>query len=292
METKKYYMMGLPESGKTTFLVAFTFMLKDQTEGTCLHLNPAEPPKGISKDFKEEMDRWGKFEPLGHTKIGQVHRMNYTLYDEKEQRYILEVPDRYGEIFSNIVKDRYIDDGTKAEWMAADKILFFLNFDRMNIGTHEELLTELSSEMQKLLIEGEKTSEEEKNKGNRKKEVMLPDQFVLVELLQILQEICKRDIFIKFIISAWDHLEFENMNQEKQLPEKIFAKHLPFVYQFVQSNSNSMYVEYWGVSAQGSDLSDKEKIKELAQALDPMERVMVVDAQGEVSHDLSKIFVE
>ena len=118
------------------------------------------------------------------------------------------------------------------------------------------------------------------------------DQFVLVELLQILQEICKRDIFIKFIISAWDHLEFENMNQEKQLPEEIFAKHLPFVYQFVQSNSDSMYVEYWGVSAQGSDLSDKAKIKELAQALDPMERVMVVDAQGEVSHDLSRIFVE
>lgn len=292
MDTKKYYMMGLPESGKTTFLVAFTFMLKDQTEGTCLHLNPAEPPKGISKDFKEEMDRWGKFEPLGHTKIGQVHRMKYTLYDEREQRYILEVPDRYGEIFSNIVKDRYVDDGTKAEWMAADKILFFLNFDRMNIGTHEELLTELPSEMQKLLIEGEKTSEEEKNKGDRKKEVMLPDQFVLVELLQILQEICKRDIFIKFIISAWDHLEFENMNQEKQLPEEIFAKHLPFVYQFVQSNSDSMYVEYWGVSAQGSDLSDKAKIKELAQALDPMERVMVVDAQGEVSHDLSRIFVE
>ena len=46
------------------------------------------------------------------------------------------------------------------------------------------------------------------------------------------------------------------------------------------------------MSAQGSDLSDKAKIKELAQALDPMERVMVVDAQGEVSHDLSRIFVE
>lgn len=292
MDTKRYYMMGLPESGKTTFLVAFTFMLKDQTEGTCLHLNPAEPPKGISKDFKEEMDRWGKFEPLGHTKIGQVHRMNYTLYDDKEQRYILEVPDRYGEIFSHIVKDRYVDDDTRAEWLAADKLLFFVNLDRMNIGTHEELLTELPPEMQKLLEEGQKSSDEETDREDRKKEVMLPDQFVLVELLQILQEICKRDISIKFIISAWDHLQFENTELEKQIPEKIFADRLPFVYQYVQSHSNRMNVEYWGVSAQGSDLSDKGEIKKLAQALDPMERVMVVDAQGEVSHDLSKIFVE
>lgn len=292
MDTKRYYMMGLPESGKTTFLVAFTFMLKDQTEGTCLHLNPAEPPKGISKDFKEEMDRWGKFEPLGHTKIGQVHRMNYTLYDDEGQRYILEVPDRYGEIFSHIVKDRYVDDDTRTEWMAADKILFFVNLDRMNIGTHEELLTELPPEMQKLLEEGEKFPEEEINRGDRKKEVILPDQFVLVELLQILQEICKIDISVKFIISAWDHLEFENTELEKQIPEKIFAEHLPFVHQYVQSHSHRMYVEYWGVSAQGSDLSDKGEIKKLAQALDPMERVMVVDARGEVSHDLSKIFVE
>ena len=127
MNTKRYYMMGIPESGKTTFLVAFTFMLEDQTEGTRLHLNPSEPPEGMTKEFKEEMDHWGKFEPLTHTRVGQIHKMKYTLYDEKEERYILEIPDRYGEIFSNIVLNRYIEDETREEWLAADKILFFVN---------------------------------------------------------------------------------------------------------------------------------------------------------------------
>ena len=75
MNTKRYYMMGIPESGKTTFLVAFTFMLEDQTEGTRLHLNPSEPPEGMTKEFKEEMDHWGKFEPLTHTRVGQIHKM-------------------------------------------------------------------------------------------------------------------------------------------------------------------------------------------------------------------------
>ena len=289
MNTKRYYMMGIPESGKTTFLVAFTFMLEDQTEGTRLHLNPSEPPEGMTKEFKEEMDHWGKFEPLDHTRVGQIHRMKYTLYDEKEERYILEIPDRYGEIFSNIVLNRYINDDTRAEWLAADKILFFVNFQRMNIGNQEELLTELPQETQQLLING-KESLEKKEEDDKK--FILPDQFVLVELLQMLQEIRRNGVFIKFIISAWDSLNLQGIDHEKQLPEIVFEKYLPFVYQFLKSNSNSIYAEFWGISAQGSDLSDKEEIKKMSQALDSMERVIVVDSEGEVSHDLSKIFVE
>lgn len=289
MNTKRYYMMGIPESGKTTFLVAFTFMLEDQTEGTRLHLNPSEPPEGMTKEFKEEMDHWGKFEPLTHTRVGQIHKMKYTLYDEKEERYILEIPDRYGEIFSNIVLNRYIEDETREEWLAADKILFFVNLKRMNIGSQEELLTELPQEMQQLLKNGKESLEKKKNAD---KKFILPDQFMLVELLQMLQEIRKNGTFIKFIISAWDSLNLQSIDYEKQLPEIIFEKYLPFVYQFLKSNSNSIKAEFWGVSAQGSDLLDKEEIKKMSQALDSMERVIVVDSKGEVSHDLSKIFIE
>lgn len=289
MNTKRYYMMGIPESGKTTFLVAFTFMLEDQTEGTRLHLNPSEPPEGMTKEFKEEMDHWGKFEPLTHTRVGQIHKMKYTLYDEKEERYILEIPDRYGEIFSNIVLNRYIEDETREEWLAADKILFFVNLKRMNIGSQEELLTELPQEMQQLLKNGKESLEKKKDAD---KKFILPDQFMLVELLQMLQEIRKNGTFIKFIISAWDSLNLQSIDYEKQLPEIIFEKYLPFVYQFLKSNSNSIKAEFWGVSAQGSDLLDKEGIKKMSQALDSMERVIVVDSKGEVSHDLSKIFIE
>lgn len=289
MNTKRYYMMGIPESGKTTFLVAFTFMLEDQTEGTRLHLNPSEPPEGMTKEFKEEMDHWGKFEPLTHTRVGQIHKMKYTLYDEKEERYILEIPDRYGEIFSNIVLNRYIEDETREEWLAADKILFFVNLKRMNIGSQEELLTELPQEMQQLLKNGKESLEKKKDAD---KKFILPDQFMLVELLQMLQEIRKNGTFIKFIISAWDSLNLQSIDYEKQLPEIIFEKYLPFVYQFLKSNSNSIKAEFWGVSAQGSDLLDKEEIKKMSQALDSMERVIVVDSKGEVSHDLSKIFIE
>lgn len=289
MNTKRYYMMGIPESGKTTFLVAFTFMLEDQTEGTRLHLNPTEPPEGMTKEFKEEMDHWGKFEPLAHTRVGQIHKMKYTLYDEKEERYILEIPDRYGEIFSNVVLDRYIEDETREEWLAADKILFFVNLGRMNIGNKEELLTELPLEMQQLLRNGKESLGK---KEDEDKKFILPDQFVLVELLQMLQEIRKNGTFIKFIISAWDSLNLQSKGYEKHLPEIVFKEYLPFVYQFLQSNSDSIYAEFWGVSAQGSDLSDKEEIKKMSQALDSMERVIVVDPRGEVSHDLSKIFIE
>ena len=106
MDTKYYYMMGLPASGKTTFLVAFTYMLLEQTEKVCLHMKPQDVQEGLTEEFKKEIERWTNFESLHHTGVGQVHKMKYTLYDADGVRYILEVPDRSGETFDAIIRDR------------------------------------------------------------------------------------------------------------------------------------------------------------------------------------------
>ena len=153
MDTKYYYMMGLPASGKTTFLVAFTYMLLEQTEKVCLHMKPQDVQEGLTEEFKKEIERWTNFESLHHTGVGQVHKMKYTLYDADGVRYILEVPDRSGETFDAIIRDRYIDDNTMGDWLRADEILFFINLERMNVGDKESLLTELPPSMQTLLAE-------------------------------------------------------------------------------------------------------------------------------------------
>lgn len=88
MDTKYYYMMGLPASGKTTFLVAFTYMLLEQTEKVCLHMKPQDVQEGLTEEFKKEIERWTNFESLHHTGVGQVHKMKYTLYDADGVRYM------------------------------------------------------------------------------------------------------------------------------------------------------------------------------------------------------------
>lgn len=69
MDTKYYYMMGLPASGKTTFLVAFTYMLLEQTEKVCLHMKPQDVQEGLTEEFKKEIERWTNFESLHHTGV-------------------------------------------------------------------------------------------------------------------------------------------------------------------------------------------------------------------------------
>lgn len=289
MNTKYYYIMGLPASGKTTFLVAFTYMLQEYTEKVGFHLNPDDIQEGITEEFTKEIERWNNFKPLKHTGVGQIHKMKYILRDSAEEKYILEVPDRSGETFDALIKDRYIDDTIAEDWIRADEILFFVNFERMDIGDKENLLTELSPDMQDLLAEKDETKASENKSDDFS---MFPGQFALVELLQMLHFIRKDIVNIKFIISAWDKVEaFANENKT-MIPEDIFYKNLPFVYQFLNTNKEYFYVRYWGVSAQGSDLQDDNEIEQMSYAVEPMERVKVVDPQGAISYDLSKIFIE
>ena len=288
MDTKYYYMMGLPASGKTTFLVAFTYMLLEQTEKVCLHMKPQDVQEGLTEEFKKEIERWTNFESLHHTGVGQVHKMKYTLYDADGVRYILEVPDRSGETFDAIIRDRYIDDNTIGDWLRPDEIIILINLERMNVGDKESLLTELPPSMQTLLAEdGENAVLEGKNNSS-----MLPGQFALVELLQMLCFTRKCTVDIKFIISAWDRVEAYNNGKESIIPKEIFQEKLPLVYQFLNTNEDSYNVQYWGVSAQGSDFQDPDEIEKMSYAVEAMERVKVVDPMGKISYDLSKIFIE
>lgn len=288
MQTRKYYIMGLPASGKTTFLVAFTYMLLNYTRKVGLHMKPDVKQEGLTESFQKEINRWTNFEPLMHTAVGQVHRMKYILYDEMDDRYELEIPDVSGETFSAIIKDRYIDAKTLDDWMRADTILFFVNLDKMNIGNNEELLTEMPISVQNLLAE----QNEQIYESNISSMSEFPGQFALVELLQILYHVRKKSINIKFILSAWDSIEALNEGEEAIIPEEIFSEKLPFVYQFINANKENLIVQYWGVSAQGSSLEDSDEIERMSFAVEPMERVKVVDAMGNVSFDLSKIFME
>ena len=289
MDTKYYYMMGLPASGKTTFLAAFTYMLLEQTEKVCLHMKAQDIQEGLTEEFKKEIERWTNFESLHHTGVGQIHKMKYTLYDIEETKCILEVPDRSGETFDAIIRDRYVDDNTMSDWLKADEILFFINLERMNVGDKESLLTELSTSMQNLLAEEDESMVSENGANDYP---MIPGQFALVELLQILCFVRKCVVNIKFIISAWDRVEAFYTEKETIVPEDVFHEKLPLVYQFLNTNKDCINVQYWGVSAQGSDLQDADEIEQMSYAVEAMERVKVVDPMGMISYDLSKIFVE
>lgn len=286
MSAKNYCMLGLPASGKTTFLAAFTYMLMEHTKEVSLHMKPGASPEGFTAQFREEIDRWTNFLPLNHTGVGQIHRMKYTLYSADEVPYILDVPDRSGETFRSMIEDRYIDDNMREDWSRADEILFFVNFEKMDMGDKDALFTEIPPKIQEIMAESSE------NASAGEKTFMFPDQYALVELLQMLYDIRKDITKIKFIISAWDKVQEENKEAGKILPEEIFQDKLPLVYQFICANTEEFAVQYWGVSAQGGDLQDEAEIERMVEEVEAMKRVQVVEPDGTISFDLSKIFLK
>jgi len=82
------------------------------------------------------------------------------------------------------------------------------------------------------------------------------------------------------VISAWDVVE-----QPEKTPEEWLKEELPFLWQFLASNSQSFQVQVFGVSAQGGDLNDGARISLLEKI--PSERIKV-KVGDHLSSDLSQ----
>jgi hypothetical protein len=111
---------------------------------------------------------------------------------------------------------------------------------------------------------------------------LAPRQVQLVELLQF---IAGRDYFkppfrLALVVSAWDKLKATGIS-----PAKWFATQVPLLFQFVESNRNLFEYTIYGVSAQGGDYGQADKLTEM----DPSERIDVVSSDGRnSSHDLTE----
>lgn len=279
METKRSFMMGLPESGKTTFLVAFTYMLNNRTNNIQLRLRD-KMPDGYTIEMQEQEDRWASFQQLNRTPENRICNMHFELIDSDENEYVLEVPDSSGELYNYMLRDRYVEDNIRKAILCADEILFFLNFDKLRNDI--TLLPDLSAEMRKIF--------EQASNGNICSYDELPDQVKIVDLLQIVSWLRGNRFKVKFIISAWDSI-IKNEKIVCKNPKTVIQTELPFVYQYVVSNQEWIEAYYWGVSAQGTDLKDISEIREMSFSAEPMQRVIVIDAEGKSDNDLSRIFV-
>jgi hypothetical protein len=104
----------------------------------------------------------------------------------------------------------------------------------------------------------------------------------LVDLLRGMQQdpYTRKLRKLALMISAWDVVE-----QTDKTPEEWLKEELPFLWQFLTSNSQSFHVQVFGISAQGGDLNDEARTSLLEKV--PSERIKV-KVGGYLSSDLSQ----
>lgn len=243
-------MLGLPGSGKTTFLAALWHQLESSEISTAFIAERLQPDREYLNSIR---DSWLAFEELRRTTLSaEQSALLHLQHVATKAHFDLSIPDVAGERFAQQWLDRRLPHEYVTQLQQCFGILLFMHcrqIDRVQVLPARE--PEPSSQP---MVEWDPR--------------YAPTQVRLVDLLQSAQLIFERSRIMRVgvVISAWDEVE------ERTTPRSWFAKRLPLLNQFLEANADSVDSAIFGVSAIGGSLDDRES---LALTPSPSARVRV-----------------
>lgn len=282
MNKKRVFMIGLPSSGKTTYLASLCRLLLYGEQGTEWNLDINDLPEGY-EDIRNMIQNLDSYKEVGRTLGSVIYNIELKLYNQYQERIRFVVPDLSGEIYQNLVYDRRLPFNIMDQIVKSDVLLFFINCNTMipeeRIKLNEETaIRKLDKEQGNDNPKGIEMEEAKVKKFN--------NQSALVELLQSIIYLVPQSLNIRFVVSAWDLVEKEF--KDKVTPEEYIETKLPLLYQYLICNAETFNYEIWGVSAQGGDFSDEQDLQRL-QSENSEKFVYVVDNKAGISKDLTKL---
>jgi hypothetical protein len=254
-------MLGLPRTGKTTFLAAFWEAVEGSHSGQ-LVLSELPPEAGYLNEIRAA---WQRCEEISRTAAGQINRVTLRLQSQADGGFDLAMPDLSGEYFREAWENRVWPRELDELVGGADGYLFFI---------HSQVARSVSfDEVEPIAAAGPSAGA-----GNPRVGVWDPAKTsTQVKAVDVLQMVLSRrrevdGMPLVVVISAWDLVESGG-----QTPSQWLSKELPLLDQFLRTNSDRFKTQVVGVSAQGGDLS---QAAELMQLTKPVDRIRVVSQDG------------
>ncbi len=237
-------MVGLPRTGKTTFLAALWHVVRSDEVPESLRLDRLE---GDQEYLNLIAGQWLRCEPLERTSGDEI-KVDIRLRDPESGRLVrLRIPDISGELYESLWENRMCLTSFTVLVTEVDGCLLFVHPGELVETGWIDDANATYLEWEKAGVEGEDAEPpgEADPKGIDWDARLAPTQVRMVEVLQFLTEISEKRFRVVLVISAWD-LVTENM-----APAKWLEKHLPLLWQFLTANPDLFDVTYMGVSAQG-----------------------------------------
>jgi energy-coupling factor transporter ATP-binding protein EcfA2 len=268
-------LIGLPGSGKTTFLAALWHVLEDRSGATSLKL---ERLSGDRTYLNQIANDWRACVQVERTKLEPEEMVVLHLNGDGLGAFDLAVPDLSGEAFEALLTDRRMLARHDELVQSATGVILFIHPD-VQKGT--QLMQALH--MEAALHAAVQGSDD--NDGNAGTVApwsieKMPTQVKLVELLQFLLDRAPRKVRAAVVVSAWDLVETLGT------PGDYMSRTMPMLWQFLEANDDLLEYALFGVSAQGGDITDV-KDKHALLDLDASKRIKVRWGD-EVSHDITK----
>ena len=303
--------VGVPDSGKSSFIAALSHILEFKEIETVLTLVrlPDE-----AKYLHEMRSDWEDCQPFERTKAG-VHPITFNLVDKNGSQVDLSFPDIAGEEFDKQWSSRIWNDDFRHAIEHATGVLLFINvktFRKAYSKADEDKVRRAA-----LAAAGEPDDEESANgeasateetidtgaaiaklvssQSSESVDVKVIDptlwrpeeadeQAKLVDILQAIADFApERRWRLGIVISAWEIIHNVTPNAK---PKVWIERNAPLLRQYLQSNASSFNFDAFGVSAQGGD-PETEAVK-LQNIETPSKRVLVI-TEGYQGHDLTRV---
>jgi double-GTPase-like protein len=275
--SNQFVMIGLPASGKTSFLAALWYLVQHKEVEHRLTLERME---GDSKHLNRISSLWASFEVVPRTSTSSERTVSMVLSDSVTKKTItLTFPDLSGESFMAQWVERHFAvsyDNFLKESVGGVLFISPLDYRKpVRIASALPLLKEMGA--------AGRSNGETDDSSIAWDPTTTPTQVQLVELLQFVaaREYFKPPFRLALVISAWDQLK-----GVKATPVKWLVDTMPFLSQFLESNRRLFDFNVYGLSAQGGDYEDD--VGKLT-GVKPSERILVAGDSVTNPHDLTEL---
>lgn len=304
--------LGMPESGKSTFIAALSYILFSDEVETVLQSELTEEEGYISALQK----RWLLYEELKHTPTAGQTWITFNLSERNGSAMMnLELPDFSGEsLKSAVVTGIYPEDlvnslrnsngiflftsaAGKDEDVLLNDYFDFLAEDDFELDeiveaatgepsddnvTGEMSIVKVAQQHLGKLAVGQDAAPVKKVADKIFDPMEMPEQVKTVQLLQTVDNFESRRRKLVIMISAWDVVSSESKDIA---PSDWLEKNRAMLWQYLNFNPLLWDLRIYGVSAQGGRLPDDKA--SLSKIVKPSERVQLV-GHGASAHDLTE----
>lgn len=286
----KLVIIGLPASGKTTFLAAFWHVIEAEEIECRIRLDSYE---GELSYLNEISEAWRSFQKVPRTsQRGDVDVVMLVQDRTSGEQARIFFPDLAGETFDQQIETRRSRPAFVKGLEEDDGIMLFISANvRQDSVTINELNAQLPPEEQPGQVAAPQAEPAGDAASHEHAGEIAPVEWqrrhipVQVRIVQILSDLGRapfapRRRALAIIISAWDLVASMQMS-----PEEWLASHHPLVHQYLQTNADSFDAAIFGLSAQGVRLDDDGAVAQASEQL-PSHRISVI-GDGEEGHDIT-----
>lgn len=290
-QPRKLLCIGLPEAGKTTFLVALYHVVESGEVAGSLELEKGTLFETDREYIQSQREKWLNYAPVERNKTDAKGPILLSLVDCSAgcSKVHLDLPDLSGEAFRMQVEDRIMSRALRDKVGACDGLLLFINPESVSepitIAEVDAALGDVPTDPEREIGDSGDEDAEEPDID------FSPDKFCtavkLVELLQFLKPYCSvRPIALAVVISAFDLLAKTPYRDD---PAKYLAEKLALLSQYLQSNSEIFAYSVFGVSAQGVAYKNAEDMAAHAGKGAAAERIRVQPVPPTGAHDITHV---